>query len=405
MGKRKFLASQNDDMILEIADDNLSATLTINSRADLIMEEDISRLIEMAGIKCGFEEARKFNEEHEISKDYDKPFLIAHCPLPENPKVYYLFNNEKCVDPENVKSVYHLRNSKAVSIGDPVAEVVLTEAMQVHKIHDIFGEEIDAKELNDTILDDHLGKFVYYSEDTKQILAEKAGYVYLDDDNKISIMTDFHFIENISDTVLDLKGNIIIDGNIDAAHLNLDGNLTVNGLIRNCLDDCCFINGSVNAESIENSYIACNGDLNFKKSIRFSVLSVDGQITGDEGSSIVGGLSQASGNITTDYLGSPFSITTELDITVSPFSKEMIKCLENEENSNDITKGDESLKEIYYNIIQDNLEAILDNEVENKVINIRKTIYSDSKLRVYKDYVVISDEQQGIEFMQNSDDG
>ena len=51
MGKKKFLASPSDNVILEIADDNMSASLTIKSRSSLVIEEEITKLIEMAESK------------------------------------------------------------------------------------------------------------------------------------------------------------------------------------------------------------------------------------------------------------------------------------------------------------------------------------------------------------------
>lgn len=411
MKKKKFLESPSENVILEIADDNLSASITLKSRDSLIFEEEILNLIELAEIKNGFEAAKEYNREHNISKEKDVPFLIAHCPLPKNPKIYYLFNQDNCIDVNNINSVFQLIQYKSVSIGEPVAEVVLTELKQVEQLKNIFGDEINIEELNFSLLSDYISDDVYYSKDSKEILSKKAGYVYLNEDNKISIMSEFHFRESVSDSNLNLKGNIILDGNIDSCTFDVEGDFTVRGHIRNCIDNWNFVNGNLNVESIENSHIACNGNLVFNKGIRFSVLAIDGHVNGGKESSVIGGLIQAGEDIAIDFLGSPFSIITEVEISSSPYSKAKIRDISNQlqDSKKKQSKGlrDKHQKdvELYSQIIADNLDKIvLSADISERKITVGKTIYSDTNLRIYGKSMMVVSEKQSLVFKWNNED-
>ena len=404
MKKNKIFTDDKKNIILEISEDSLSAYLTIKERGKFISENEILDILKKAGIKRGFNRAREFLNLNLIKKEFDKPFLIALRADIKNMEMSYLFDTGRSYDPDNFISVFELSDLEAVTKDGALAQMNFSDSESTETLYDIFGNEIDLKEVQTHSINNFLGKNVYFSLEKNLILAEMSGYPYVDSQKKINVESDFELNESLSKVSLDIKGNLVINGNVNQSKIHVDGNLKVNGNIKNCLKEGLFVNGDVEFESAENSKIACKGKMIFNKNASFCVLSSEEEIIGGEDSSLMGGLTQSGKSIEITNIGSPFSVPTEVEITIAPYLKErmiystgIIKDLKKNHKADT-----DKISEISENInnfekeIEDKMDLYLHGGVEEYYIKARKKVFADTRIRILNKTRILSKEMGEI---------
>jgi len=400
---------------IEISEDKFSAFMTITNINKAINENDILTLIEEAGVIYGFENANLFINQKGITKEFDIPFPLAIAEKPSVAQVEFefLFEEKNCFNEESFNNNFgKLKDFENIKKGKPIAKLFITKMPQNGK--NIFGKTIENNESKEDIINSYLGENVSYSADLSQIIAEKSGYPYIDSNGKVSVKNTFVInsdldlsFENIS-----LSGNLIVNGNIkDKIKLDIDGTIEVNGDVNNACIDCSgeisingdvlncrshgiISQGNISFNSAENSSISSSKKIFFNKNIHFCKIIAEEGIIGDqEESSIVGGLVQSGILIEAALIGNSSAINTEVEISISPFTKERMllltkKIMELKELP-DSDKNEIKAMEIELDSLENKLEddintALMNTDSVSRRITAYKNIFSGVYVRILK---------------------
>lgn len=397
----KIYANSDKSLFLTIAQDNLSAYLTIEDNGTMIDEKEISSLISSVGIKNGLEKAVDYNQKHEIVKEIGKPFLIALASTKKDKaEISYLIDLESCIDIDKNYDMDELAQFEKVKKDQVLAEVSATNTQDSGT--DIFGNEVSVNKNSLINIDDLLGNNVHFSEETNQILASNAGYPYINYENKIAVKSTF-LSQDIHDTTKQIYGNTTIEGIITSSNLEIFGDLWVKGNIRNCNDKGIIVHGDVILDFIEDSRIFVSGKITINNNARNSVIYAGGLIKAEENSSISGGLLQSGEKMELFTVGSPLNLLTEIEIAIAPFLKEQNRILRNKlDQARKETELDETLITSFVEKEKE-LQEKFSNEIEKltdsipRIINIKGTVYPNTNIRILKNITEISEEKNNIE--------
>ena len=401
----KVYTNSDKTLLLTIAKDDLSAYLTIEDNGNMIDEKEISSLLSSIGIKSGLEEAIEYNIKHKLTKELGKPFLIALASVQTSESgISYKFNSESCIDINERYEMDALSQFEKVEKDQPLADISAkkTEASGI----DIFGKEVPSGYEPHVNVEDILGNNVYYSAEANQILSSDAGYPYFDQDNKICVKSSF-LSQDIYDTVKTIYGNTTIDGVISNSSLEVFGDLWVKGNISNCMNSGIIVHGDVILDYAEGSKIVASGKISVNKNTRNCLIYANGVIEAGNNSSISGGVIQSGERLDVFSIGSPLGILTEVEIAIAPFLKEQIRITGNKltQARND-SEVDETLISSLVGKLQE-LHSEFNNEIDKlpnndslKII-IKEKAYPNSKIRILKDTLEISEEKDNIEILVN----
>ncbi len=401
----KVFTNSDKTLYLTISKDDLSAYLTIEDIAIMIDEKEISSLLSSVGIKNGLEDAIEYNIKHELIKELGKPFLIALASVQTSKSgITYKFNLESCINIDEQYEMDALSQFEKVEKDQPLADISVKKS-EADGI-DIFGKEVSSEHELPVNVEDILGNNVYYSAETNQILSSEAGYPYLDHDNKICVKTNF-MSQDIHDTVKTIFGNTTIDGVISNSSLEVFGDLWVKGNIRNCMTDGIIVHGDVILDYTEGSKIVASGKITINKNARNCLIYANGTIEAGNNSSISGGVIQSGERLDVFSIGSPLGILTEVEIAIAPFLKEQIRIAGNKltQARND-SEVDETLISSLVGKLKE-LHSEFNNEIEKSHNNdslqiiIKEKAYPNSKIRILKDTLEISEEKDNIEISVN----
>jgi len=410
MNEKKIFTNEKGNLILEISEDDILANLIIKNTGDVIDEKEIVDLIRKANIRSGLERASKFVKENGIEKEFDQPFLVALSLDPEQQaNIKYLFDESSLYDPRKFKSITELNHLYSVEKEQPLAEIIFTDLEKTNQ--DIFGNEIKPAINKNQIIHNYLGNNVYYSVYKKQIMSSKAGYPYIDENKRINIRSDFEINRDLTEESLHIVGNLTLNGNVDNSELNIDGNLKVNGRIFNCGGQGIVVYGNIEVDSAENSRILCKENLKFKKSLRFCTIAADKKIVGGEESSIIGGLIRGETSIEAANIGSPFSMMTDVEVALSPFTKELII---NYEGQLKELKKKSSRNAAKIKILADKISKMqeqyeekvfkhLEEDTEEHFIKATRKAFPEIQLRIHEKTRNITRELNGFNFISQED--
>ncbi|MBN1327187.1 MAG: DUF342 domain-containing protein, partial [Candidatus Cloacimonetes bacterium] len=133
-------------------------------------------------------------------------------------------------------------------------------------------------------------------------------------------------------------------------------------------------------------------------------VAADKGLIGSAESSIIGGLIQSSGNIVTTNLGSPFALSNEVELGISPFIKEEITNLEMEiarlKKKSNQNKPRIKLTEDRVSKLQDEYEEILINflgeKTQDNFIKVNNKVFPEVQIRIFDKLKKITREMNGI---------
>nr|MDK2851381.1 uncharacterized protein [Candidatus Cloacimonadota bacterium] len=420
----KTLTSKSGNVILELRQESASAWLTIKKTGKLIDEKEILDLIEEAGIKYGFDEALKMIREEGIEKDFDIPFPIAVChreTTETEAQLNYYFDPDAISDGGKNIALSELAEISYVHDRDVIAGYSDNIFERDGSIYDIFGELITKPVVDEDRARAMAGEYVRY--EAHDYIAETMGYPYLDSDGKISILTKLNvdaksvpkdkFIR--SPLALEITGDLqsanlacarelVIHGNIKDSSIFCESDVIVTGRIENCVNPGIQVLGNLRVGSIYHSRVYAKKRLDFDTEILHSTIATDGDINGLEvGSRIVGGLTQAAGNIRIAIAGDASLEETEIEIAISPFyrailmqmTKEAVRLRE---------EGDSKALEDLQNRIH-RCEEELDKQLndflkrapdDKKTVSVSEQVYPKTLFRVLKHSYQIKNRQKGI---------
>ena len=368
MSENKILTNSDENIILEIADDGFSAHLTIKETHNLLDENEISNLLQQAGIKFGIENATNYLKQDHIKKEFNKPFLIAlgEKQSPEIEISCILEKNEK-INPVQLGNTSDIKELKRINKNEPLLSLKVHENPE--SSFDIFGNEITSDASTNQSIQNLIGKNVYFSGN--KIYSEKEGYFFTDEQGKINVFEQIVLNKDIINETLLVPSNIKINGNLINSEIRVEGNIEF--------------------ESAERSKIFCNGKIFIHKNARFCKLVSEQGISGRKEAFIKGGLTQSGDNIEIGSVGSSFSIPTELEITVAPFLKEKMRTL---------PENDCRQLETEY---EKKLDDFLKSDLKNNRISITKKIFPNCFIRILNRSKRISQESNELFFENNND--
>lgn len=420
--------NESDSLVLEIAEDRFSATLTISDNDQVINENDLLELFKTAGIKCGFEEAKEYLVEKGIEKEHNTPFLIALGKKPKEPQVEFslLFNEDETYQPELETDFKALQYFFKTDKDKPLAHLFITIPGKPGV--NIFEEDVQSEFDNEQIINNFLGENVYFSPERSQVYSSCAGYPYLDPQGKVHVKSDFilhgdlglnyenfelfgnlivngSIMEKLS---LKIFGNLTIHGNINDATVEVEGDVIVYGDVTNCRQAGIIATGNVQFESAENARIVTSGQIKFKKNVHFCRMIAEQGIFGnEETSSIVGGLTQCGENIEVAILGSSSAIGTEIEITISPYVKEkmliltkkMVKLKENYEANQDKIQIIQDELQGFESKLEESINKVLmyQDQLPRHILAYRKA-YPGTYVRILKKSQTILEEIERVSY-------
>ena len=430
----KIFKSENGVFLLEVSDDGFLAELTVLSKENnnenqhstvldsFINETELVNILQTSQITHGFGEAL------EIEKDFNKPFPIALGIKAKNPEIEFspLFDTNKCFKKTIGNHFHLLKNYLRVSKGEPLAHLFVTKNSKPGI--DIYGNTIEPLFHEDVIIENYLGENVVYSKERGQIIAERTGYPYMDEEQRIHVKSEFILDRDLDLTFEDmdfygsllingdvidkvklkLTGDLTVKGNIKDADIEVDGNIHVEGDIVNCKSPGIYASGTITLTSAENSKIVAGNKVNFKKNLHFCKVVAEHGLYGNENTGhIVGGVYQSGEHIETAFIGNTSGIATEVEISISPYKKEkmeIINKLMNKlkdlelENSKDYLALHEELNNLEM-CLEEEINLILKNQ-ENlpKHIIAYKKVYSAIYVRILKKSMHITEELNKVNF-------
>ncbi|MDP8267108.1 MAG: FapA family protein [Candidatus Tenebribacter davisii] len=396
----KIYTNADKTLYLTISKDNLSAYLTLKDNSNMIDEKEISSLINSVGIKNGIEEALEYNHENRVVKELDKPFLIARASTQvDSSGISYKFDTESCIKVDEHYEMEDLYNFEKIEKDQILADVSNGNIQAGRK--DIFNIELSAEHEAHMNVEEFLGKSVYYSKETNQILSSKSGYPYLDQNNKICVRSDF-LSQDIQNTVKTIYGNTTIDGVISNSSLEIFGDLWSKGHISNCMQGGIIVHGDVIMDYAEDSKIFATGRITINKNARNCLIYANGIIEAEKNCSISGGVIQSGEQLKVFSLGSPLQILTEAEIAIAPFLKEQIR-LNNTKliQARAASETDEALIATLAEQLRE-LQTEFDDEIEkthnshSHQITITEKVYPNTNLRILKDILNVSEEKDNI---------
>jgi len=69
MPEKKIISNESGSLVLEVSEDGFSAYLTIKDSGQMIDENEITSLLNVAGIRAGVDEAILYNRQQKIKKN------------------------------------------------------------------------------------------------------------------------------------------------------------------------------------------------------------------------------------------------------------------------------------------------------------------------------------------------
>ncbi|MCL1826565.1 MAG: FapA family protein [Candidatus Cloacimonetes bacterium] len=420
--------SEFGNFVIEIAEDNFSAYLTIKPSKEFINEKELLNLIETTNISYGFDETRQMVEEKQIAKVYNSPFPFAMGVKPKDPEIEFspLFDTEKCYRPDSGNHLKKLGDFKRIKKGEPLAHLFITKPSKAGI--NIYGQTVEPELLESSIIENYLGENVSYSQERGQIIAEKSGYPYMDALSLVHVKSEFTLEKNLDLTFEDLEffgsltvngdiidkvkikveGDLTVLGDINDAEVEVKGNINVKGDIIDCKNPGVFATGNICFTSAENSKIVAGQKIEFSRNMQFCRLVAEGGLYGhEENSSIVGGIYHSGEHIEVAVVGNTGGIGTEVEISITPFTKESMMNVTKQLNNMhemELTHAPE------YQNLQDelsNLEAKYEEEVNSMLKNLDnlpkhilayKKVFPGTYIRILKKSIHITEELSKVSF-------
>lgn len=424
----KILRNADDNIRLELRDDRLSAWLTVLDQGRLIDESEILELIDSAGIKSGFEEAQKYIRKHGLEREFNTPFPIALCNRVQGEaQLNYYFDLEQAKNFDGSVSLEDLPQLTCIEAGAVLADFSSNIFDRQGSIYDIYGEMLQDEKIDPEAARQLLGENVALDSSRAQLIAQKAGYVRVADDGKISILDRISLDGDIEDfpgglrtpmsleirgtvkqTAITTAGDLTIRGSLISSSIYCEGNLEVQGEIRNCRLPGLQVLGNLSCRGILASQVLCRGKINFHSKILGSEVAADGGIYSGTGS-ISGGHIASCGNIELENLGAREGLKTELEITINPFHKALLLQLTKDliHLKQDALGNAEQIEELNGQIaaceseLDRGLNEFLRRPPEEKLsLKVRRDVYPPVQIRILKHEYQIHNPQTRLELIE-----
>jgi uncharacterized protein (DUF342 family) len=421
------LYSKSGNVCLKIDDDKLSAWITLSESGQMIDEQEILDLIEEAGICYGFENALAWMADNAAEKEFGKPFPVAICkPSQSEQKLNFHFDLEHTYHPEQNWTLKDAMTWTFVERGSVLADMSYNLFTEGGSIYNIYGE-LTANPTNAIDLSLYLGSNVKCENDS--IIAEITGYPFVDKENKIYLIDDLTYTGDIANTTtpitlaasltvngsitganLSILKNLSISGDIKRAEVYTEGNLELEGDIIECQTTGVVVLGDLKVKSILDSLVVCKGTLQFSNFITGSRVIAEQQLQGDiSNGTVYGSQVLTSGSVDVASIGNSDETETEIEITISPYSKErmthltkaLIKLKDSPaQNADRIDSLNKELQELENNLSNDLNYFLNHDNRQLRYIKVHRDIYPGVYIRILKRAFTIKSYQEAAEFTE-----
>lgn len=318
---------------IEIADDRMSATVTVSDPGDdTYTFQEIMSAVRNRKVVIGIKPQAIF--EIINNNIYDEPVLVAEGKpnIPSTEGYYeYFFDTEEHKTPEiredgtaDYSAVGRLSNVKA---GDRIA--LYHPAIPGENGYDIFGNELLSKIAKEkTPL---RGQYIEFNEETNEYFAKRDGKISINENNieildvheingnvtqvqgKVEFFGDLYIHGDVENGVLIRAGrNVIINGTVGAATILAGGDIILQKGIQGAGKGKVSARGNIFSDFIEYSRVDAGVDV-YANSIINSEISTYGSVTvsGKHGS-IIGGDTHGLKGITANAAGNENEVKTVL---------------------------------------------------------------------------------------------
>ncbi len=418
----KAYVSKSGRVIIEVADDAMSAWMTIRKSGRLISEHEITELMDSIGLKFGIEEAVRKMALDDHRKDFDIPFPIAICKeVVGERKIKHYFQSQFS-DPKEI-DVSMLDNMTPVESGTVLADYSLNIFDNGGSIYNIYGDMQDSTSVSLDTLRESAGEGISFDDKNLRFIANSVGYPYTDKNGKIHLIDSITIEKELTGLVIKtpvaliIKSNvtscditsgsdIYIYGNLENSKLYCQGTLTVKGDVFNCQETFLHVVGDVRLESIKHSRLITKSTLSFINTIAESqIIAESGVCCENSFGMIHSGSIQASGSIHAGFLGNPDGIPLDLEVTVSAYyknllmikTKELIKRKQHTNiNDREYEELNQHIKELENDLDADMSRFLSEDRPEKLFIQADQTVYPNTVLRILKNTYSIKHPEQGM---------
>ncbi len=424
----KILTNAAGNIQLELRDDRLSAWMTIRDKNKLKDEQDILDLIKEAGIKNGFEEALKYMRKHGMEKEYNTPFPVAMCnPVRGETRFSYYFDLERARHFDGKIAPEDLTGLTCVEAGTVLADHGSNIFERQGSIYDIFGEMIREAELDPGMINSIKGENVTFDEKNQQYVADCAGYPAVDAEGRISVIgrlildgdpgylekgircqVDLEINGSVASTKISVAGDIRINGDLRECPVYCGGSLYVKGDILSCREPGIEVLGDISCHSMRSTKALCRGRLSFEDKILNCEVAADGGVSSREGN-LCGGHIECCNDVLLGETGDPEGTPTEIEITISPYSKaqmmrltkKVIKLKQDMEGNAEAISGLEKMIRDCEGMMDADLNAFLSRPPEEKIrLEVRGNVFPPLKIRILKHEYHIKNHQVHLELVE-----
>lgn len=320
MGKSKeTFKSVDEKIMLRVHADGSIAEAYFSKDEDLLNCDDFDNLLKQAEVSYGFENARKLCEEKGISRARGEFFPIALADEMEwEPQVDIIIEPLECLLSPRLFSLSDLERIRYISVGEKLAKVKAGD--DGAQSRNVFSRLVKDLAKDNNFQETYIGENVKFDARRNVIIAEKEGYVLVENSKRISVIDNIFLQQDIIEGEHEIKTGLTLDGSIFNSQLTVGGNLKVLGKIENCRGKGIIAKGNMELMEAESSSLLCEGDMHFTEKLSKCDVFANGYIAGGEASVISGGHIQAGRYIKAGTIGDD-SEDTLAEISIAPFLK------------------------------------------------------------------------------------
>ena len=408
-------SNSREDVIIEVTDNKLCATMTIKRDGGVIEQDEILSLINQAGISNGF--VSSIDQEGE--KEINQPFKIAEVkPINKEINIDVYYKTEELYYPKSPLNEANIFRLVYVQKGSAIGKIDYDEEMLTRK--DVHGNYLLTSEGLNEVINKYRGENIDFNDNSKEYIAKISGYLSLGSDGKYSVINHLFIKQDINRDYgnIYILGNLTIQGNIEnVRHIRVIGELTIEGnvfqsnlyaeqglTIKGKLEEC---NGGgvtspkgILCYEIRNSKVFAGADLIVKGNVYNSRLVGETSIEVDDSAEVVSSDLQSSRYIKVGDVKSDGDAISDLAITVSPYTKEQLMLLTRELvyfNENDSANEKISIIRKEIKQLEETLSLKVEEAIElenNNSLMIETTgqIAKGTKLKILKESTIITDD-------------
>ncbi len=407
-------SNNREDIIIEVTDNRLCATMTIKRDGGVIEQDEIISLINQAGISNGF--ISSIDQEGE--KESNHSFKIAEVkPIDTEINFELYYKSDELYYPKTPLNEANIFRLVYVQKGSAIGKISFDEDMLSRK--DVYGNYLLSSEGRNRIIEKYKGENLDFDFNTKEYIAMINGYLSLDSSGKYSITNHLYIKHDINRDYgnIYILGNLTVQGEIqNVRHIRVIGELTVEGnvsqsnlyaeqgiIIKGNLENCnsggVSSPKSIICSNIKNSKVFSGEDLFVKGDVYNSRLVGENSIQIDERAEVVISDLQSSRYIKVSNVKNEEDRVSDLQISVSPYTKEQLMILTRELvyfNENDSENEKVSIIKKEIKLLEETLSSKVEEAIEldnNDALMIETTgqICQGVKLKILKESMIVSD--------------